>query len=126
MKICLSASGKNKDSLVNPRFGRCPYFAVWDGQNLDFIENKAVQMARGAGVAAAQKVSDLGCQVVISGNIGPHAFYALKSMGIKVFAGVLGKTINETLKDYQEGKLKEIQSAPRGFGFSHRHGRGFK
>ena len=123
MKICISSSGSSKDSPVDPRFGRCQYFAVYDGEKFDFVKNEAWRAPRGAGIAATQKVADLSCQVVITGNVGPNAFYALQSAGIKVCTGVFGKTVKEALKEFREGKLSEVQMPTRRFGFGMGRGR---
>lgn len=119
MKICISSTGPSENSQVSPVFGRCPYFIIFDESQEKFgvIKNEACQVPRGAGIAAAQKISDLGCQVLITGNIGPNAFYALKSSGIKVFAGVFGKTVKEVVKDFKEGKLTEVQIPTGRIGF---------
>jgi len=97
-------------------------------KKVEAVENKGVQAARGAGIAAVQTISDLGCSVVITGNVGPNAFYALKTAGIKVYTGAFGKTCEEALRDYNEGKLKEASAeTARGFGFGggRGYGRGF-
>jgi predicted Fe-Mo cluster-binding NifX family protein len=123
MKICFTSLDGKEDSLVDSRFGRCQYLAVFDGQKFDFVKNEAWQAVRGAGVVSAQKVIDLGCQVLITGNIGPNAFYALNSAGVKVFGGAAGKTIKEALKSYQEKELSQLQVPTGRFGFG-RHGGG--
>ena len=126
MKICITSTGQDLSSLMSPRFGRCPYFLIVDveKEGVEAVENKSAQAARGAGIAASQAISDLGCEVVITGNVGPNAFYALNSAGIKVFTGTFGKTCEEALRDYNEGKLKEASVATaRGFGFG--RGRGW-
>lgn len=118
MKICISSTGQNENSQVSPIFGRCPYFVIYDEKEEKFevIENDSWQAPRGAGIAATQKLVDLGCQVLITGNVGPNAFYALQAAGIKVMAGVLGKTIKQVLKEYREGKLSEAQMPTGRFG----------
>jgi len=128
MKICITSSGRSLDSLMSPRFGRCPFLLVVDTerQKADAIENKNASAARGAGVATAQTVSDQGCKIVITGNIGPHAFSVLNAAGIKVFiTEALAKTCEETLRDYNNGKLSEA-SAPTGRGFGRGRGRGWR
>jgi len=36
MKIAISASGPDKDSSVDERFGRCPYFMIVDTDEMEF------------------------------------------------------------------------------------------
>jgi len=94
---------------MSPRFGRCPYFLIVDAetQKVEAVENKGVRATRGAGVSAAQIVSDSGCQVIITGNVGPNAFHALNATGIKIFTSVPGKTCEQALKAYNDGDLEE-------------------
>lgn len=126
MKICISSSGPSENSQVSPVFGRCPYFVVFDEEQERFgtVKNQAWQASRGAGIAAAQKVSDLRCQVLITGNIGPNAFYALNTGRVKIFGGGFGKTIKEVLKDFKEGKLTEAKVPTGRFGRGMRGGFG--
>lgn len=124
MKICISSTGPDKNSAVDPRFGRCQYFAIYDAEKFDFVKNEAWQAPRGAGIAATQQLVDLGCQVLITGNVGPNAFYALQAAGIKVFTGAFGKKVGEALMDYREGKLSQAQAPTGRFGFGRGFGRG--
>lgn len=110
MKICISSTGPDENAQVSSVFGRCPYFIVYDDQEKKYgtLKNEAWQAARGAGIAAAQKVSDAGCQVLITGNVGPNAFYALQSAGIKAFQGT-ERSVQKAVKDFQEGKLNRLE-----------------
>jgi len=117
LKICVTSNGKTLQSPLNPRFGRCPYFLVVD------TDKESVEALENTG-AGAQLVSDAGCRVVITGNVGPNAFFALNTAGIKVFVGASGKNCEQALKDYNEGKLAEASAASaRGLGWG-RFGRG--
>jgi len=114
MKICITTNSPNLDSLVDPRFGRCQYFLIVDEKSelIKAIPNEAGQAMRGAGIAAAQLVIDSGVQAVITGNVGPNAYYALNSSGIKIFPVVFGVTAKDALKMYKDGKLKEVTLSP--------------
>jgi predicted Fe-Mo cluster-binding NifX family protein len=123
MKICVSASGPSESASVDFRFGRCPYFIIYDADKKKYavVKNEAVTAFRGAGITAAQKVADLGCQVIITGNIGPNAFGVLSQSGIKIFTGIFNKIVKETIEDWENGKLKESGLSTASFG----PGRGF-
>jgi predicted Fe-Mo cluster-binding NifX family protein len=117
MRICITATGPNLDSPVDPRFGRCQYFLVLDekGELIKAIANEGGQAMSGAGVTAAQVVADSGVEAVITGNIGPNAYYVLKTSGIRIFPAVLGISTKEAFKMYINGKLKEL-TVPTGPG----------
>ena len=106
MKICISASGTDLDSNVDPRFGRCPYFILYDSETDDFehFENQSRNAMGGAGIQAAQFVVDSGASTVLSGAIGPNAFRVLNSAGINIYSGV-GGTVRGAIENLKDGKL---------------------
>jgi len=113
MKICFSAVSKDKNSLLDARFGRCPYFLIFDDKDKKWVtvDNQAAAAFRGAGVIAAQVVVDLGCQAVVSGNVGPNAFNVLQGTGIKIYQGKVEKSIEENLRLLKKGKLLLFKEA---------------
>jgi predicted Fe-Mo cluster-binding NifX family protein len=128
MKICVSATSNSLDSLVDPRFGRCPYFIIVDSETMQYeaIPNPAVYAASGAGVQAVQLIASKGVEVVITGNVGPNAFQALSAMGVKVVVGAYG-TVKEVVEKYKKGELKEASAPTVGphFGAGWGMGRGY-
>jgi len=108
MKIFVSAVSDSLDAEVDPRFGRCPYFAIVDTETMAFesIPNTASSSMGGAGIQAAQLVADRGAKVLITGNIGPNAFQALSAANIKVITGAFG-SVREAIEEYKSGELKE-------------------
>ncbi len=108
MKIAVASSGKSLDSLVDARFGRCPYFLIIDSKTEKFevIKNVSGQEFRGAGISAAQAIVNKGVKVAIAGNFGPNAVNVLSSSEVEIFGGVSSVTISEILEKYKRGKLK--------------------
>jgi predicted Fe-Mo cluster-binding NifX family protein len=47
--------------------------------------------------------------VVLTGNVGPNAFQALSSAGIKIVTGASG-TVREVIERYKRGELKETST----------------
>ena len=60
MKIAITTTGHSLDSVVDPRFGRCPYFLVVDTDTLGFeaVENPNIALGGGAGIQSAQLMSE--------------------------------------------------------------------
>lgn len=113
MKVAVTARGKNLDSLVDPRFGRCSWFIVADTATGDYhaVSNEQnLNAAQGAGIQAAEKASSQGVEVVITGHCGPKAFRVFKAAGIKVFCGAKG-TVAEAMGKFKSGVLKEADGA---------------
>lgn len=108
MKVLITAKNKAADSEVDPRFGRAPYFAVYEteGDSINFVDNKQnVDAPSGAGIQAAANVAKTGAKIVITGNCGPKAFRTLSEANIKVIIGASGK-ISEAIEKFKKGKYK--------------------
>ncbi|AGB41028.1 hypothetical protein Halha_1068 [Halobacteroides halobius DSM 5150] len=110
MKIAVTAKDDvGLEAKVDSRFGRAFYFAIidLDTEEVEFINNTAANAASGAGVKAAQLVTDEEVEALISGRVGPKAFRGLDKAGIKIYI-TKEATIKETLADYKDNNLKEI------------------
>ncbi len=113
MKLAVTASGQEKVSEVDVRFGRAPYFVVADTKTgaMTVVNNLDSQnLAQGAGIQAAQKMIDHGVEALITGHCGPKAFRALSAAGVSVYSGAEG-TVAETLEKYARGELKQATGA---------------
>lgn len=111
MKVAVSATGSDLNAAVDRRFGRCPWFLFVDAASLDFdaVENKHADDASGAGTACAQLVLEHDAEAVISGQVGPNAFEALRQGGVKIFIAREGMSVREALIQYQNGALKQME-----------------
>lgn len=128
MKVCVTSSGPDLDSAVDPRFGRCAYFIIVDTDTMQSsaIENDAAMASGGAGIRAAQTVASTGVEAVITGSVGPNAYPALQSSGIKIMTGAVG-TVRETIQMMKQDQLQENATpgpAHRGMGMGRGRGMG--
>jgi predicted Fe-Mo cluster-binding NifX family protein len=107
MKIAVSSAGKDLDSQLDPRFGRCAYFLVVDSDAMHFeaYPNESASMSGGAGIQAAQFLASKNVQAVITGNCGPNAVHTLSAAGIELFVGQQG-TVKDVVNQYVTGGLK--------------------
>ena len=112
MKIVISSSGKDLNSQVDPRFGRCAYFLIVDTDDMSFeiYDNESGALGSGAGIQSAQFVASKGAKAVITGNCGPNAVSTLDAAGIQMFLGNAG-TVKEVLENYKNGKLTPAKTA---------------
>lgn len=128
MKIGVSSSGNNMEALVDPRFGRCPYFVLVDSESMQFeaVPNLAATSGSGAGIQAAQTITSKQVQVLITGNVGPNALQALSAAEITVITGASGK-VREVIEKYKKGLLSETREPTGrvhfGMGAGRGHGR---
>lgn len=119
MKIAISSTGKDLDSQVDLRFGRCQYFILINPETMEFeaLENKGAMSMGGAGIQAVQFIAQHGANVLITGNLGPNAATALSAAGIKVYL-VHGGKIKEVVEAFKSGNLREVSgpTVPPHFG----------
>ena len=110
MKIAFSSTGRDLDSEVDPRFGRCAYFLIVNPDDMSFeaFENESMTLGGGAGIQSGQFIASKGAQVVVTGNIGPNASRTLNAAGIVVIAGVSGP-IKDAIERYKKGELSPTE-----------------
>lgn len=112
MKIAISAKGKITDDSLDPRFGRCEYFQIYDTEvkSIKIVNNKGIEASGGAGIAAANQLIDEGADVVITGSLGPNAFEIIEKAEIKAYKGD-NMSIAAAIEKYSNNELEEITIA---------------
>lgn len=111
MKLAISSEGDTLQSNIDPRFGSCKQFLIVeivDNAVKEVIAtvNEGLNQNHGAGIRAAQQLSGLGVNVVISGNLGPNVSKVLAEAGIKtVYSSDNAKT---AIEKFLKNELKEI------------------
>jgi predicted Fe-Mo cluster-binding NifX family protein len=108
MKVVVTSIGEGMDSQVDPRFGRASTFVLIDtetGETQSIDNSDGAGAAQGAGIQAAEAVSRLGAECLITGHCGPKAFRALQAAGIEVYTGASG-TIAEAIGQLKSGGLQ--------------------
>jgi len=123
MKICITSRGNSLESEVDPRFGRCSFFIFVDSESMEFeaVPNAMTGMSGGAGIQAAQFMSENEVGAVVTGNCGPNAFRTLSAAGIEVFTGASG-TVKDALEAYRNSTLTSSQGPSVGSHFGMKGG----
>jgi len=119
MKVAVSTNGIDLSSQVAERFGRCNNFLIVDTETMEFevVPNTATRSAHGAGIAAAQLVASKGAKAILTGNVGPKAFSALSSSGVKTVTQVSG-TVEDAVRRFSSGEIKPTGEPTVGSHFS--------
>lgn len=125
MKVAVTTTGNQLDSVIDPRFGRCAYFLIIDTEDMSFkaFPNESGTLGGGAGIQSAQFVGSKGAQAVITGNCGPNAVNTLSAAGIKVILGQNG-TAKEAVARLKQGGLQAASYANVAAHFGMGGGRG--
>jgi len=115
MKVAVTTYDRDISGKVDLSFGRAKWFVVVDIESgsIEAHSNaQNVNAVQGAGIQAAQNIANLGVDVVLTGNVGPNAFKALKAAGIKIF--IIDKDTEkaeDALALWKKGGLKEVNEA---------------
>lgn len=107
MKVAVTATGKDLDSDLDPRFGRARYFIIVDTDTMAYDVKENIQnmdLPQGAGVQAGKTVANAGAEALITGNCGPKAYHVLDAAGIKVITGISG-TVRDAVSRMSAGEL---------------------
>jgi predicted Fe-Mo cluster-binding NifX family protein len=109
MKVAISTNGKNLESTIDERFGRCRYFLIVETDNMhyDVVENTYADLSTGAGIQAAGFIGSKGVETVITGNCGPKAMQVFAATDIKLILGQRG-VIKEVVETFKRGELSPL------------------
>ncbi|NOZ70645.1 MAG: dinitrogenase iron-molybdenum cofactor biosynthesis protein [Chloroflexi bacterium] len=123
MRVAISVeTNQGLDSIVAQHFGRCPYFALIDVENLAVKEVKVIANPFYASHQPGQVpafIHENRADVMLSGGMGGRAIEFFRQYGIKTATGASG-TVRLALERYLGGELTE--AAPCQESVAHGHG----
>jgi predicted Fe-Mo cluster-binding NifX family protein len=112
VKTAFTTKGTEWDSMMDPRFGRTEFILVYDDEKDSFIhfDNRAIEnVAHGAGPQTAQKLFELGPDILITGNgPGGNAASVLGKAGLNIYIGAGEMTVKEAFNAYKKGELTKL------------------
>ena len=116
MKIIITTTAPSIDAELDQRFGRAAYLLQVDPETLNWKAhpNPGANAPGGAGIQAAQAVSEQKADAVISGDFGPHAFDALRAANVPMYLFGTSQTAREAAARFQAGELQRVGAATRG------------
>jgi predicted Fe-Mo cluster-binding NifX family protein len=115
MKIIITTVSPTIESEVDPRFGRGAYLLVVDPDTLEWQThpNPGASASGGAGIQAAQFVTEHKADAVISGDFGPHAFEALHAAAVPMYLFGNSRTAQDVIARFKAGQLEQVGAATR-------------
>lgn len=111
MKVCITAKGDSPESAAENRFGRTPYFIIFDdetGEVVEAINNASANDASGVGPKVVQMLVSKGVNVVVTGQVGGNANKGLEIAGIPTYAFGDAQTVADAYAAYKAGTLNRI------------------
>ncbi len=120
MKIAMPVDDKFMDTSICISFGRTPYFLIYDTDTKEgvFLDNSAVASQGGAGIKAAQTISDNKADALLTPRCGENAADVLKAADIKIYK-TQGTSAIDNINAFVDGKLSVLEEIHAGF---HKHG----
>lgn len=112
MKVAISVSMRDGDTVFERRFGRAPAFVIveTDTHQSEVITNPAGRLDSGAGIRTAELIIRQGGEAVISGAFGPKACDVLQAAGMRMYQAQSG-TVNELIERLLRGDLAPVEGA---------------
>ncbi len=86
MRTAITSTGNTLDSTIDPRFGRCAWFVIYDteSKSVEFIPNPNKEAEEGAGPASVQLVASRNVNKIVSGEFGMKIKSLLDSLKIQM------------------------------------------
>jgi predicted Fe-Mo cluster-binding NifX family protein len=106
MRVVISSTGADLDRPSSGKFGRCPMFVFVDTESMEFeaTANPGADASGGAGIEAAQFVTESGVDAVITGRVGPNAMDVLEAAGMPVYL-FGGGSVRQAVEQFKAGAL---------------------
>ncbi len=100
MKIAITSTGNNLQSSIDPRFGRCAFFVIYDTETkgIEFIPNPNLNATEGAGPASVQLVASRNIEKVVSGEFGMKIKPLFDSLKVQMIVIKESKTIEQIIE----------------------------
>jgi predicted Fe-Mo cluster-binding NifX family protein len=99
MKIAVAASDNHIKSRVDPHFGRCMWFCIYnmETKESEFIENTARHHLKDAGCEAASLLITIGVDIAIAGRFGSKVVEIFRTNKIQMILPEKEKTLHDIL-----------------------------
>jgi predicted Fe-Mo cluster-binding NifX family protein len=118
MIVAVCSSEKHETAPIDTRFGRCPYFMLYNSEKDEYwaVENTAKDAPGGAGGKAVQLLIGESADIVIAPEIGPKAADVLVEFEIPVYLppspGEAAYSCKHIIELWKQGELK-LWSKPK-------------
>ena len=86
MKIAFTSTGDTLDAIIDSRFGRCSYFAIYNSEKnkTEFLLNPGKDAREGAGPVSVQFLAEHAVNKIVSVEFGTKIKPLLESLNINM------------------------------------------
>ncbi len=98
MKTAITSTGKDLNSTIDGRFGRCSYFVIYDTElkSVEIMPNPNKEAEEGAGPSSVRFLASKGVKKIVSGEFGIKIKSLLDSLKIQM---IVMKTEDKTIQE---------------------------
>jgi predicted Fe-Mo cluster-binding NifX family protein len=102
MIIAIAASENHLKSLVDPHFGRCDWYCLYDTETKksSFIENPIRFNQEQAGCDAAMLLTGKGVKMVVAGRFGSKVVDVFRKNNVQMIIPLAQKTISKIINSF--------------------------
>jgi predicted Fe-Mo cluster-binding NifX family protein len=103
MKIAIATSGKDVKAQVDPHFGRCEWYCIYDTETkiTDFIENTSRHLNEKAGCNVVDFLLTKDIDIAVAGRFGSKVVEAFRANNIQMIVPEEEIIINEFIKKFK-------------------------
>lgn len=100
MKVAITSKGNALDSVLDSRFGRCSYFAIYDTESkkVEFVENPNLNANEGAGPLSVKLIASYGVKKAVSKEFGFKIKSLMNDLSIQMIVIDEEKTIKDIVE----------------------------
>ena len=86
MIVAITSTGNTIESSIDPRFGRCAFFVLYDTESKEifFHKNPYKEVEEAAGVSVVDWLSQFSCSKIVSGEFGSKIKHLLDEQQIQM------------------------------------------
>lgn len=103
MLIAIAANENHLKAIVDPHFGRCDWYCLYDTetQQSSFIENTARFHEKNAGCNAADLLIEKGIGLAVAGRFGSKVMEVFRNHNIPIIVPETQQTLNEIITKFK-------------------------
>jgi predicted Fe-Mo cluster-binding NifX family protein len=103
MRIAIAASQNQLNSPVDPHFGRCEWYCIFDTETkaFEFIENTSRHQTEKAGCEAVSLLFDKGITAAIAGRFGSKVMAAFNANQVQMIVPENKMILNEIINQFK-------------------------